>query len=234
MPIFENRERLVAALNILSEHREEICRFYLAQLDLQVGNEENALLRNAFACSVSERRGASLERGQEAVDAFDQVRDGLFATLPQQIDAEPELAHRHLFEGLCRITNVDQKIAAMFLKFVVVYLQKWPQLQQHLFVPVDTVLLKILRNKLQVYVGPWTQSPRIKNAERRLYVINDRRPYANYGRFLDFQRELGDIADEAENPRILTDELWFIGHIFCKKYPLCNRCWIQNLCQEAR
>jgi len=230
---FENQGRLVEVLRTLTGHRNEIEAFYHALLDLQVTNHNrDQLLRDAFACSVSERRGASLERGQEAVADFDDSMTDLFATLGREVRVDAAAAHQHLFEGLCTIRNLDQKIAAMFLKFVVVYLRQWPKLERHLFIPIDTVVLKILRYRLQVYSGRWEQSPSVKNAQGDLYVENGRQPCAHYRRFLQFQEELEDICKKANVHRILVDELWFVGYVFCKEYPLCNRCWIRQWCQS--
>lgn len=120
----------------------------------------------------------------------------------------------------------------MFLKFVVVYLDRWPELHSYLFIPVDHVVLKILRDKLQVYFGRWKGSPTVKNAQKKLYVYNGKQPCAEYREFLEFQQELGNICTQANVHRILADELWFIGYVFCKELPLCNRCWIRQWCKE--
>lgn len=232
MSDFQSQGRLIQVLRALTKHRKEIEAFYHTLLNLQVSSHNhNQLLRDAFACSVSERRGASLERGQEAVGDFDDSMTDLFGTLGEEMHVDAAVAHQHLFEGLCTIRNVDQKIAAMFLKFVVVYLRQWPKLQRYLFVPIDTVVLKILRYRLQVYSGG-EQAPIVKNAQGDLYVKNGTQPCANYRRFLEFQQELGDICKKANVHRILVDELWLVGHVFCKEYPLCNRCWIRQWCQS--
>lgn len=234
MPNFQNKERLIQVLGILAEHRSRIETFYHAFLDLQLSNHNgNQLLRDAFAYSVSERRGASRTRGQEATGEFNRHVDNLFGLLGQRIQDNAASAHQHLFEELCQIPHIDQKIAAMFLKFVVVYFQKWPELAPYLFIPVDSVVLKILRVKLKVYSGPWKQSPSVKNPQRKLYVYNNSRACAQYEAFLEFQKELGNICSQANVYRILADELWFIGHVFCKEFPLCNRCWIKHWCQQS-
>lgn len=87
MANFKNEKRLVQALRILAEHRSEIERFYHVLLQLQVSSQdENQLLIDTFACSVSERRGASRQRGQEAVADFVHNINSLFGQLRQKIN----------------------------------------------------------------------------------------------------------------------------------------------------
>jgi hypothetical protein len=104
---FQNKERLVQVLRTLAGHINEFNVFYHALLDLQVSNDnQNQLLRDAFLCSVSERRGASRQRGQDAVNDFDNERNNLFGNLGQEIQDNVEDAHKHLFERLCGLRNI--------------------------------------------------------------------------------------------------------------------------------
>ena len=231
MPSFQHIERLVTALQALSDHQEEIHNFYHSILGPQIQTEGIGKFKDAFRASVSERRGASLNLGNQAVQAFDISIETTVEQVNLTIDIDPEEAHRILFEALVKLPNINQKIAAMFIKFLVVYLDIWPPLVPHLYVPVDTVVLKIIKKKLKVYTGPWTQSPSVTNQQRKIYVRGNKMS-APYQHFIDFQNELGAIAISAHVPRILADELWFIGYIFCKAHPLCSRCWVKNVCQD--
>ena len=62
--------------------------------------------------------------------------------------------------------------------------------------------------------------------------------YINYrewqiiAEIFEFEKEYGEICNKANVERILADELWLVGHIFCKELPLCNRCWIGEWCQN--
>lgn len=232
MPLFEHTERLVQALHTLDSHRDEINRFYNSILQLQVQGDGIEKLKAAFRASVSERRGASFDRGNEAVQAFGDSIDGIVEQVEATIANDPEKAHRMLFEWAAMLPNIDQKIAAMFIKFLSVYLNFWTSMIPFLYVPIDRVVLKILGEKLQVYTGPWDQSPSIKNPQGRLYVRGNRMS-AQYARFVAFQNELGQIAATAGVTRILVDELWFIGYIYCKEYPLCTQCWVKDVCQGS-
>lgn len=232
MPMFEHPERLIQALQLLNGHTEEIQNFYSSILRLQVQAEGIEKLKETFRASVSERRGASFNRGNEAVQAFDNSIENLAQQVNAEIENNPEQAHRLLFESIVMLPNIDQKIAAMFIKFLVVYLNVWPSMLPHIYVPIDRVVLKILGERLQVYVGHWNQSPSVKNPSGHLYVRGNRMS-AQYSRFIAFQNEVGQIAKQANVHRILVDELWFIGYIFCKEYPLCHRCWVREICQTS-
>ncbi len=230
-PLFEHQERLTDSLRILNDHREEITRFYDSILRVQVQADGIQLLKQAFRASVNERRGASFRRGKVAVEAFDVMVARTAHDVDEAIaNGRPEEAHRISFEWLASLPNIEQKIAAMFLKFVVVYLGHWPELLPYLYVPVDGVVLKILKRKLRVYLGPWTQAPTVANPQGKLYLRGGRMS-AQYSDFVNFQNQLGQIASAAGAPRILVDELWFTGHIFCKPYPICDRCWLRDICQ---
>lgn len=232
MPLFRNTERLVDALRVINDHREEISTFYGSLLRLQVQSEGVDKLREAFRASVSERRGASLKRGKRAVKAFDRIINTLVQKVEDTIRDNPEKAHQILFETVVELPNINQKIAAMFIKFLVVYLEVWPELLKYLYIPIDTVVLKMIRKRLKVYNGKWKQSPTVKNQRRKLHN-RDGRVSAQYKNFLAFQKELLEITNTAGVRRILADELWFIGYSFCKEYPLCCHCWIRSLCQTS-
>ena len=232
MPLFEHTDRLVRVLRILHNHQQNIADFYSSILVSQVHGGGIQKLKDAFRASVSEHRGASFDRGNEAVQAFDARVATIFRQVNALINVDPEEAHRVLFESIVTLPNIDQKIAAMFIKFLVVYLDVWPAMLPYLYVPVDRVVLKILGEKLQVYVGDWKYSPSVKNPSGKLYVRGNNKS-AQYARFIAFQTELAEIAGQAHVHRILVDEAWFIGHIFCNEYPLCHRCWAEEFCQDA-
>jgi hypothetical protein len=229
MPVFQNIERLVEALKILNAHENDIRRFYLSLLEVQVSNNDIDLkIKDVFAASVSERRAAGFTHGNVAVNYFNEHYNEIFdQEFSNLLTNNPNDAHKRIFEKLVVIPEVNQKIAAMFLKFLVVYLGEFTQLKKYLFVPVDGVVLKMLKEKLQVYIGVWRQSPSITPFYKR-----NGEETAEYNRFNIFQNELNDIADQALVDRIVADGLWFVGHTFCKEYPLCSSCWINELCQE--
>lgn len=225
--------RLVDALHALSEHGEEIEEMYRHTVGCQVRRhlEGADLLKDIFAASVNERRGASEERGRTAVAGFTGIADELVGLGENQDD--PAGAYQAIFERVCCLPNVDQKIAAMFLKFAVRFLRVWPAFRPHLFVPLDRVVLKLLREKMEWDTNLPKESPSIKNPQRRLRG-RDGQPLTFYRRFLDIQDRLLAAANEAGVERILIDELWTVGQLFCREYPLCHVCWIREACARRR
>lgn len=232
--LFKHTERLVGALRILRSHELDLHNYYNSLLKLQANSNNICLLiKETFKASVSERRGASFNRGKNAVSEFESAFNNLVKTVESSINNNPEQAHKMLFETLVMLKNVDQKITAMFIKFLAVYKKVWPSLLPYLYVPIDRVVIKMLKDKMKVYIGQWEQSPSVKNAQGNLYIKNNIKS-AQYDRFELFQNELSYIARKANVPRVLIDELWFVGICFCKQYPLCNQCWIKEFCQVSR
>lgn len=232
MGTFDRPDKLVDALQILDRHKPEIRTYYSSILQLQVVSEGIQKLIEAFRASVSERRGASFHRGLAAVEAFERESTDIVVRVNLAIERNPEEGHRILFESMAMLPNIDQKIASMFIKFLVVYLDVWPRMEPFLFVPLDRVVLKILREKLCVYSGPWEQSPSIKNGSGRLYLRGNR-ANAQYQRFLTFQTDFRRVANRAGVNAIIADELWLVGYVFCKEFPLCDRCWIREICEGS-
>ena len=228
--------RLIIALESLQQHETEIEQMYQHTLGYQVRHDRHGadFLREVFAASVNERRGASRERGRIAVDRFNKIADELFHLGENQNQDDVLGAYQKIFEKIvCCVPHVDQKIAAMFLKFVVRFFGTWPAFRPYLFVPLDRVVLKCLKYNLQWDQTLPEESPSIKNMQKRLRG-RDGQPLTYYRRFLDVQDRLQTAAAEAGVERILIDELWTVGQLFCREYPLCHVCWIRDACVRCR
>jgi hypothetical protein len=223
---------LVNALKVLKEHDDDIREYYavwLRQVVRPSGSFEDRL-KDLFKASVNERRLPTYQKGKKAVEAFDSKVVELME-LAEADDAAS--AHQAVFERLCLLPNVDQKIAAMFLKLAVNTMGVWKRFQPHLYVPLDRVVLKLLKGRLDVLPSLPDQSPSVKDGQKRLRK-SDESPVAPYGRFLKWQCALASAAREAQVHRILVDELWLLGQLFCKPYPLCDLCWIRESCRAAK
>ena len=225
--------RLRAALQALRQHEPEIEEMYRHTVGLQVRQHLQGpeFLVEVFAASVNERRGASEGRGRTAMTSFKEIAGEIFG-LGQGQD-RPAIRYQAVFERVCRVPHVDQKIAAMFLKFVVRFFGRWPEFRPHLFVPLDRVVLKLLKHNLGWGDDLPEQSPSVKNLQKNLRG-RDKEPLTCYRRFLDIQDRLLVAANCAGVERILIDELWTVGQLFCKEYPLCHVCWIREACALRR
>lgn len=229
-PVLVNQARFIAVLRILKLHSTDISRFYNSLLQIQAPSVGLKGFRETFRALVNERRGASHDRGQEAIESFEASAKHLYSTVIELEHESPELAYKRLFEELVLIPNINQKIAGMFCKFLVVYKGYWPSMLSYLYVPLDRVVLKMLGETLAIYEGLWTQSPSIISGNGNLYLHNRGTPCANYRTFTDFQSNLLEVSAVARTTRILSDELWFIGTAFCKEFPLCKQCWLNKIC----
>ena len=203
--------------------------FFKAYLNCQVGQGDSLYL-DVFWTIVNERRGMTFDKGKKAVTAFREQEVELFGDIEGKVLEDPETAHRELFEGLCDIPQVGQKIAATFLKLMVLYMGEWPQLEPYLFVPVDQNVRRMLEERLQIgNKVPMTA----RGINGRFYNKNNA-PCAEYRRFLAFQAELKEAAQRVGLHRIKVDDLWLVDHIFCKPYPLCHACWIRPWCRRDK
>lgn len=225
-----NRARLIAVLRILNRHSNDISRFYDSLLQIQAPSTGLKGFRETFRASVNERRGASYDRGLEAIEHFETGARHLYSTVIALEHESPELAYKHLFEELVQIPNINQKIAGMFCKFLVVYKGYWPTMLPYLYVPLDRVVLKMLGETLAIYEGLKTQSASIISGNGNIYLNDGETACASYRAFIDLQSSLLEVSNVARTPRILNDELWFIGTAFCKEYPLCKQCWLNKVC----
>lgn len=227
--------RLVAALQALKQRKDEISQFYEHSVGYQVrrdGSISDTLL-DIFRASVNERRGASFDRGKSAVDGFKEIAEELLELGNRHDGEHAAVAYQEIFERLCRIPQTDQKISAMYMKFVVCVFGIWPGFKPYLFVPLDVVVLKLLRRNLKWDDRLPGSAPTVKNGQRKLRG-KDQLPLINYRRFLDIQDRLSVASDEAGTDRIFIDELWTIGQLFCLEYPLCQSCWIREACATRR
>ena len=172
----------------------------------------------------------TLDKGKKAVTAFREREGELFGDIERKVLENPETAHRELFEGLCNLPQVGQKIASTLLKLIVLYTGEWPQLEPYLFVPVDQNVQRMLEERLQIGSKIPTTARGING---RFYNRNGE-PCAEYGRFLAFQAELKEAAQRVGLHRIKVDDLWLVDHVFCKPYPLCHVCWIKHWCRDKK
>jgi len=214
---------------ILRQNSSVIDRFHLSLIEAQVNRNLRTKnqLRQLFRAVVSHRRGASRKRGESAVKSFDEIIDKLIRETNNRVKKkEFGEAHRCLFESLCEVKNVNQKVISVYLEFIVNYLKIWKKLSPHLYVPIDTWISQMIKDHLRVGVLPFRQD----NTSISRFYRKDGKKTKRYEDFTSFQEELKAIAESIGEKRIIFDGLWFIGYVFHRKYPLCERCWINRAC----
>ena len=130
------------------------------------------------------------------------------------------------------VRGVGQKVGSLILEVLIHYGQANPELEEQLYVPIDTHVFRVLTDCLGVKAPP--------NVKGATY---------NAARFQALQKLLKESAATGV-PRICFDYLWFVGKVFCteagkehavteekhpkKRYPrtfrLCSLCWIRRHC----
>ena len=127
-----------------------------------------------------------------------------------------EKAHKILFDYLINIDYIGQKIANDYLNHLISVAKifpKYPKLEDYLLQPIDIQIEKILMKKNSIVEGEIPKDP-------------------ESSKYCQFQMELKDIAEEVGIKRIDFDNLWFIGHVFCRPIPICILCWINDVCEK--
>jgi len=229
MAYISDKALLGEVLKALSKHKRESDAFFRAYLNCQVEQGDFPYL-DVFWTVINERRGMTFGKGEKAVNAFREQEGELFGNIEGKVLENPETAHRELFEDLCDIPQVGQKIAATFLKLMVLYMGEWPQLEPYLFVPVDQNVQRMLAERLRI----GNKIPMTARGINGRFYNKNGEPCAQYRRFRDFQKELKEAAQQVGLHRIQVDDLWLVDHVFCKPYPLCHACWIKHWCRNEK
>lgn len=128
---------------------------------------------------------------------------------------EGKVRFNYLYSIIVGLPKIGSKIASVFMKNTVREFSVFPELEEHLFLPIDVHIKNILTNKLQVF------------SQNELSKEN---PLKSKKSML-FQEQLTKI----HSPRVELDALWFIGHIFCNKKSgfVCKKlCWIRKYCRQ--
>ena len=137
-------------------------------------------------------------------------------------DYNPKKRYEMSLALINSIEGIGQKIASMFLKFIVYYSKDFPgkrEIARELFIPFDSHVLKLLftkindksTNRLNLYDESVNQSALqydIKSVEPLVLKSN---------RLLYLQRNIREDFDElkVEEPPIILDYLWYVGSMYC-------------------
>ncbi|GAG45714.1 unnamed protein product, partial [marine sediment metagenome] len=119
MNYIKDADKLAAVAKVLSEYTEDIKRYYRSQFDLQVKGEYGKKgLETIFYTQTKARRGASTKNSEDALKEF---QGGIEDIISKCYDKKPNEAHSDFLEWLCGIKHINQKIANLFLKMVVMF-----------------------------------------------------------------------------------------------------------------
>jgi hypothetical protein len=229
----DDTKNLAKVIEILGSHYEEAKNFYWSTfLVFHINRQDTEIekLRKLFVVANRERRGFSEKSLGEAVSKFSlEIEEKI-----QEIkDKEPSEAHLDFLLWLCSIPHTEQKTANLFLKWVVMFAKElelesldWVSWRKHCDVPLDRWVLRILGENLQVGSPLFHRDFLNPNSSWNLLKG------AGFRKYLQLQKELEQAASNTNQPKIVLDELWLVGHVFDIYRPwLCSQCWIKDQCQ---
>ncbi len=141
------------------------------------------------------------------------------------------------------LDNVGQKITTMFLKFLVYYSDNFEgkvELEQELFVPFDSHVLKLLfgrvngekMNRLNLY------DESINQAALKYQVYKGEGISIKKNKLVRLQKNIREDFDNLgiEEPPIILDYLWYVGSMYCRRMfgdIGCKICFLKPECEKG-
>ncbi len=225
----EDSEKLKRVFRILYKHQDLTDNFYLSHLRCQVqGSRQNKIVSMFI---VANRQRRTNEAGLEtAENMFEEKYDRIISLLN---DTPSEEKKEELLGTLCEINGVQQKTANLFLKWVIMFSDKfnlgiknseeWLPL---LDVPLDRWVIRLLGHGF-LDIGTEEFNNHFFN--------NSHQPkppgYSRGGKYNRLQSEIKAVAESVNIPAIILDGLWMVGNLFCNyKSCLCDYCWLREEC----
>jgi len=229
MKYIKDQEKLIEVTNILSSHIDDEEQYYSAHISIQIPSRDDPIVKieKLFAVANREQRGSSPAKLLDAYNSFGEGFDELIESI-EGLDGEQ--AHREILKWLCsdKVSRTNQKTANLFLKWLVMYNYKldtldWSILEPYLHVPLDVWVTRLLgKEYLDIGTDEYNKDF-LKGAVPDLSM--------GINKYIQLQYELGDVTSMVNQPRIILDELWLVGRLFCNyRNILCDSCWLSKQC----
>lgn len=122
---------------------------------------------------------------------------------------------QYLYNTVAGLPRIGPKITSVFMRNMVCEFSIFPELKDHLFLPIDVHIENVLVNKLRLL--------------EQSAISKDNPVKTKRAKML--QQDLSEI----HNPRVELDDFWWVGYLFCNKKSqlVCaETCWIREYCQE--
>jgi hypothetical protein len=231
-------ERLIRIAEVLNVHEIETKAYYLSHLaprllKIEGTKEKLAVL---FAIANSQRQGLGKKKVgvKTATAGFHQGIEQNIKECMSIISSEE--AHLKFLKWLCGIPGMDQKTANLFLKWVVMLqtdfqlsLINWQSWRFNLHVPLDRWVIRLMSNKYLNLCSESYEQDFLKDDEK----TNGVNLALKKEGYILLQKELGEAILQSDKPRIVLDNLWFVGAFFCNFHPIvCDSCWINKECSN--
>ncbi len=141
------------------------------------------------------------------------------------------------------IDGVGQKIASMFLKFLIYFSKNFEgktELEKELFIPLDAHVLRLLfvklngenPDRLNLYDEPISQASLTYNYQKDPIRIIENKTVRLQKKIREDFEELG--IDEAP---VILDYLWYVGTMYCRnKFGDigCKICFLRDECETGQ
>jgi hypothetical protein len=246
-------EKLKRVVQILAEKKPEIDSYFDAyiyrpyNIDIKnvISQEKMEDAKRLFDFSFDTRQGGQNNKALKAyAEGYEKVIEkigmviGLLANdgLPPRNRYELSLA---LING---IEGVGQKIASMYIKFLVYYgegFQGKEELERELFIPLDAHVLRLLykkhdgkeNNRLNLY------DEKI-NSSYLKYEYDTANMTLAENNTVKLQRKIRQDFDDLkiEEPPIILDHLWYAGYMYCNRRfgdIGCKTCFLKDPCLKG-
>lgn len=248
-------DKLRRVVTILAEHRNEVDKYIEASIFMPFGIDINKCLMNRSLAdakrlmdfSYSTRRGGQSKKAiifyeQEAKDVLYKLKYVLEILTRNNIN--PHERYNVALATINSIKHVGQKIATMFLKFLIYYSEDFQgrgDLLREILIPLDSHVSRLVftafngtqTNRLNLYEESIIQE------ELKYEVISTKPLQFKENRLIKMQRNIRNDFDtlNIKEPPIILDNLWYVGSFYCSnRYGDigCKLCFLKKECKEAQ
>ena len=211
----KNQQIVKKALCELRKHRKTIRKFFEAvsePLQIERGKITKKNLWKLLLIDIQSRGGPKLNAAK-----VKKLEGKFFRTLDLEKAKRLEGKDRfnYFYSMIVGLPRIGSKIASVFIKNMVCKFSIFPELKEHLFLPIDLHIENILVDKLKAFKrNELSKENPLKSKKSKL-----------------FQDELSKIY----TPRVELDDFWYVGYLFCNKKSelVCKElCWIRKYCQR--
>ena len=201
--------------------------------------------KRLFDFSFDTRQGG---QNNKALKAYTEGQEEVLKRIDMVIGllANDELAPRKRYELALALINgiegVGQKIASMYIKFLVYYRENFkskPELERELFIPLDAHVIRLLykgfngvtHNRLNLYDDSINQSYLKYEYDRENMQLAKNKT-------VKLQLKIRQDFDELKikEPPIILDYLWYAGYMYCNRRfgdIGCKTCFLKDECNKG-
>ena len=247
-------ERLTNVVRLLRQKQEEIDSYMEAYIfrpyDIDIKNcilsqsmaDMKKLMDFSFHTRQRGQQKSAVEKYQKEEKEILEILKFILATIVNQKMA-PKRRYELALVQLNFIDNVGQKIAAMFLKFLIYYSANFEgksELEQELFIPFDSHVLKLLFkrvngekiNRLNLY------DESVNQAALKYEINKGEGISIKENKLVRLQKNIREDFDNLgiKEPPIILDYLWYVGLMYCKRMfgdIGCKICFLKRECDRS-